>query len=236
MKKKAKAAKTKEEKRQEKEQRQNDKKAEKNGEAGDIVLQQVSLKDVEWLEDFSWAVDQGGFFLVASGHSVDKCLKPEVQLCLQRSLRLLWRKTTTCQGKEITAWSVMKKEIIKYIVEKSRGWLQSVKPQAADDSMSAEPMGVANLDDNLLAFRDFIVEWSANPNTLMHMRLRYRKALEFLKDSMADEDLSCLTLRDLCRHVMRAVDEVIDPILVQLMAAHASGDGKSVDPAKMRSR
>ena len=153
------------------------------------VFQQSSsvMKSMEWIEDFSWVVDQAALFLSASGHVVDKVMKDEVSHCLRRSLRLIFTKRTTFEGTDFTVWSHLKKAILKFLVEKSKLWLEQHKVEVAARSAAA-PQGQAvqqGPDEvDLIGFRDFIVEWldSGHTTTSVHMKPRFRRALEKFRD------------------------------------------------------
>jgi hypothetical protein len=100
---------------------------------------------------------------------------------------LIFTKRTTFEGTDFTVWSHLKKAILKFLVEKSKLWLEQHKVEVAARSAAA-PQGQAvqqGPDEvDLIGFRDFIVEWldSGHTTTSVHMKPRFRRALEKFRD------------------------------------------------------
>ena len=122
----------------------------------EIVQDKALLKNLQFLDDFSWCVDQASNALAANGYIVDIELRHEVACAARKSMHLLWRQRVVYNCTTHKLWTSLKKAIVKNIACAAAAFLiaKEKEQQDAQEIHSDDDSHCKEID--LLAMRAFV--------------------------------------------------------------------------------
>ena len=168
-----------------------------------------TLREMKYLDDWSWVSDQATRMMLAKGYEPDVRLKSDLASTCRASLHLLfggapfeWENTS------FEFWSALKKSMFLYIKKNADECVEERAASAIDAATCSAIVEADIRSVKVLELRKFAEEVVVSDPSSLFFVQSYRRINENTKARLAKANMSTISLRDILKIALQELDAV----------------------------